>query len=138
MMTEGGAMHIRFEGALTGRDCKRHIAHRFGAPAGCAQIDIDFRFAPVGAHGVDNLLTLTVFDPHGFRGAGHRSGDGDRGDCHRPRAVHRVRIGPAAATPGYLPGPLPAGADSASSQSTAVHFRSPTETTAADDAAAGG
>jgi hypothetical protein len=44
------------------------------------------------------MLTLTLFDPGGFRGAGHREGDS-----------HRVQISPTEATPGYLPGPLPAG-----------------------------
>jgi hypothetical protein len=87
-----------FEDRLTARDCKRHILHPFAAPAGSEQIDIDFRFEPDGAHGVSNLLTLTVFDPGGFRGAGHRGG-----------ASHQVRINLTAATPGYLPGPLPAG-----------------------------
>jgi hypothetical protein len=87
-----------FEDHLTARDCKRHIAHPIDVPADSAQIDIDFRYAPDGAHGVSNLLTLTLFDPSGFRGAGHRGG-----------ASQRVRISAAEATPGYLPGPLPAG-----------------------------
>ena len=87
-----------FEDRLTARDCKRHISHPFAAPADSEQIDIDFRFEPDGAHGVSNLLTLTVFDPDGFRGAGHRGG-----------ASHQVRINSTAATPGYLPGPVPAG-----------------------------
>ena len=91
-------MHYHFEDRLTTRDCKRHIPHPFIVPAGSEQIDIDFRFEPDGAHGVSNLLTLTVFDPDGFRGAGHRGG-----------TRHQVRIGSTAATPGYLPGPLPAG-----------------------------
>ena len=91
-------MQYHFEDSLTARDCKRHIPHPFIVPAGSEQIDIDFRFEPDRAHGVKNLLTLTVFDPDGFRGAGHRGG-----------ARHQVRIGSTAATPGYLSGPLPAG-----------------------------
>jgi len=89
---------FHFEGSLTTRDGKRHIPQRFTMPANAGQIDICFRFAPEGAHGMKHLITLTVFDPNGFRGAGHRSG-----------AEHRVRISEAEATPGYLPGPLPAG-----------------------------
>ena len=91
-------MQYHFEDRLTARDCKRHISHPFVVPAGSEQIDIDFRFEPHAAHGVSNLLTLTVFDPSGFRGAGHRGG-----------ARHQARIGSTAATPGYLAGPLPAG-----------------------------
>ena len=91
-------MHYHFEDRLTTRDCKRHIPHPFVVPAGSEQIDIDFRFEPDSAQGVGNRLTLTVFDPSGCRGAGHRGG-----------ARHQVRISSTAATPGYLSGPLPAG-----------------------------
>ena len=45
-----------------------------------------------------NLLTLSLFDPHGFRGAGHR---------HLPR--QEVLLSPAWATPGFVAGPLPGG-----------------------------
>ena len=41
-----GWMHYHFEGRLTAHDCKRHLAHPFAVPAGSAQVDIDFRFAP--------------------------------------------------------------------------------------------
>jgi len=91
-------MHYQFEGSLTTRDCKRYIPHRFSVPPNSNQVDIHFQFAPHRVHGLTNLLTLTVFDPAGFRGAGHRGGDS-----------HRVRISATQATPGYLPGPLPAG-----------------------------
>lgn len=89
---------FHFEGRLTARANKRHILHRFLAPAGVGQIDIHFRYAPAAGRDLTNLITLAVFDPAGFRGAGHRSG-----------AEHHVRITPDSATPGYLPGPLPAG-----------------------------
>ncbi|MEM2046816.1 MAG: MotA/TolQ/ExbB proton channel family protein, partial [Candidatus Jordarchaeales archaeon] len=47
---------------------------------------------------VANLLCLSLFDSQGFRGARHSFG------------THKVvEIGPSAATPGFLPGPLPAG-----------------------------
>ena len=91
-------MHHHFEGALTARDNKRYIQHRFAVPEGCAQLDIDFRFAPHRVNEMTNLLTLTLFDAAGFRGAGHRGGD-----------AHRVHLDATNATPGYLPGPLPAG-----------------------------
>jgi len=88
----------RFEKTLTTRDCKRHFQHRVIVPEHCAQLDVDFRFTPAGAHDIRNLLTLTIFDPDGFRGAGHRGGNS-----------HQVHIGASSATPGYLAGPLPAG-----------------------------
>ncbi len=87
-----------FEGHLTARDCKRHIRHRFVVPANSRQMDIHLHFTPHYVHGITNMLTLTVFDPGGFRGAGHRAD-----------ASHQVHIGETEATPGYLPGHLPAG-----------------------------
>jgi len=92
-------MQIHFEGSLTARDAKRHIPHRFTVPAGSGQIEIRLHSTPAGVGDLDHVLTLTVFDPGGFRGAGHRDG-----------ASHRVCIGAEEATPGYRPGPLPSGA----------------------------
>jgi hypothetical protein len=91
-------MGDHFEGYLTTRDCKRYIPHTFAVPAGCGRIDIDFRYAPQRVHGIKNLLTLTLFDPHGFRGARHRSG-----------TEHHVTLSATEATPGYRPGALPEG-----------------------------
>ena len=45
-----------------------------------------------------SLLTLSLFDPRGFRGAGHR---------YAPRQT--IRLEAHRATPGFLAGPLPAG-----------------------------
>ena len=89
-------MHYQFDGSLTTRDCKRHISHRFELPPNDRQVDMHFCFSPHRVHGLTTRLTLTVFDPAGFRGAGHRGG-----------ASHRVHISAVEATPGYLPGPLP-------------------------------
>lgn len=47
---------------------------------------------------LQNLLTLSLDDPHGFRGAAHR---------HTSDQVHRIDN--AAASPGFLPGPMNAG-----------------------------
>lgn len=91
-------MHYHFEGNLSARDCKRHIAHHFETPAGSSQVELVLRFTPARVHGMTNMLTLTLFDPSGFRGAGHRGG-----------STHHVQIGAESATPGYLPGPLSAG-----------------------------
>ena len=54
---------------------------------------------PAAAQGLDNMLTLSLFDAQGWRGARHRGGN-----------RHDVWIEANAATPGYLPGPLPPGA----------------------------
>ncbi len=91
-------MQFHFEGRLAARDAKRHIPHEFVVPPNSGQIDILFHFAPLRVSGTSNLLTLTLFDAQGFRGARHRDGE-----------EHRVRISATEATPGYLPGPLPAG-----------------------------
>lgn len=91
-------MVLSHEGWLTARDCKRHIVHSFFASPRSLQIDVRLAFEPAQSNGIRNLITLTLFDPQGFRGAGHRGG-----------AVHEVFIGPNRATPGYTPGPLPAG-----------------------------
>ncbi len=92
-------MHHHFEGELTAWDCKRWLPFRFEVPDGCDVLEIDLSFEPARAQGIANRLTLTLFDPEGFRGAGHRGG-----------AAHHVRIAAGEATPGYLPGPLPSGA----------------------------
>ena len=89
---------MKFAGHLTARDCKRYIQHEFVVPAGCGRIDIDFGYAPQRVQGIKNLLTLIVFDPHGFRGARHRGG-----------TAHHVTLSATEATLGYQPGPLPAG-----------------------------
>lgn len=91
-------MKYRFKGRLSAKDSKCHIRHYLTMPGEAHQIDIHFRFEPHYVQDIANMLTLTVFDPNGFRGAGHRGG-----------ASHNVSIGDRAATPGYLPGTLPAG-----------------------------
>ncbi len=91
-------MHYHFEGRLTTRDCKQYIPHRFTVPAGSTQLDLHLRFAPAGAFGIVNLVTLTLFDPAGFRGAGLRAA-----------TWHHAHVEAGTASPGYLPGPLPGG-----------------------------
>ncbi|MEZ4637319.1 MAG: hypothetical protein R2856_20580 [Caldilineaceae bacterium] len=92
-------MTIHFTDTLTQFDVKRHIPHVFSLPDGVSRLKIHLHFDPAQAGDARNMLTLTIFDPNGFRGAGHRGGQD-----------HVVEIRPDGATPGYLPGPLPAGA----------------------------
>lgn len=91
-------MNYHFSGLVSAADVKRHLPHIFQAPESCSRIVVCLHYAPPGAGEIQNMVTLTIFDPAGFRGAGHRHGD-----------THVVELLPEHATPGYLPGPLLAG-----------------------------
>jgi hypothetical protein len=91
-------MRVTFEGHLSAADAKRYIVHTFEVPAGANRLSLHFSYEPARVGDVENLLCLSLFDPSGFRGAGHRSG-----------ASQRVDIDARRATPGYLPGALPPG-----------------------------
>lgn len=91
-------MQAQFSATLTSGDVKRHIPHAFVVPAACSRLTVRLHYTPRVAGGLTNLLTLTLFDPNGFRGAGHRGGE-----------THVVELTPTTATPGYLLGALPAG-----------------------------
>jgi hypothetical protein len=92
------AMQLTFSDILTPDDVKRHIPHHFDLPPGCMHLTIRLTFEPAMVGDIRNLLTLTLFDPAGFRGAGHRGGN-----------EHVVTIDADNTTPGYAPGPLPSG-----------------------------
>src|SRR5262245_31479375 len=98
------AMHYRRSGTLTQRDAKRHIELPFSMPDGMTRLRLRFEYTPARVAGGLNALHLSLFDPRGFRGAGHR-----RGDRHAAAESYTVELSQAAATPGYLAGPLPAG-----------------------------
>lgn len=91
-----------FEAELTAGDAKRYLLLPFDVPPGTGELHIDLRYEPLRPPGAPqqtfNLLAITLFDPHGFRGAKHSSPE------HKA-----VWLGPAAATPGFQPGPLPPG-----------------------------
>ncbi len=103
-------MQHTFTQILGPDDAKRHIEHSFRLDAPATELKIALRHTDgtqvVRGHGLANMLTLTVFDPHGLRGEGHRMGqrmaDGVR--------VHEVVLSEASATLGYAAGPLPQGA----------------------------
>jgi hypothetical protein len=88
----------RFAGTLTAGDSKRHIEYEFDVPGGTARLEMRLSYTPAQVDGISNMLTLSLFDPHGARGAGHRGG-----------TAHAVTIDSSQATPGYSAGPLPAG-----------------------------
>jgi hypothetical protein len=125
--------------ALTDRDHQTHRRYAFSVPDGCMQLRVHVRYAPkfvtaeesaqlvatairaqvsglvprVGQaladrwaadfDGADlrvpNLLTVSLDDAHGtYRGAGHRHAE--------DQLLH---LGTESASPGLVPGPLPAG-----------------------------
>ena len=100
-----------FEGLLTPVDAKQHVTHQFVLPPQQSpDAELRIRLVHVAGHtggeiDLINMLCLTVFDPTGCRGAGHRSGT-LRADG---RYEHDVRISIHSATPGYCAGPLQAG-----------------------------
>jgi hypothetical protein len=97
-------MQKSFSGVLAAADIKHHIDHPIDLEENITSLSIHFEYSPAQTVSGFNLLTLTVFDAHGCRGAGHRQASHVDG-----RATHHVDIGMTDATPGYIPGPLPAG-----------------------------
>ena len=97
-------MHFEANGTLTDRDAKQHIAHTFAVEEGATMLRLRFAYAPARGPAGLNALHLSLFDPRGFRGARHRQGEPLDGGRH-----HMVVLGAAEATPGYEPGPIPAG-----------------------------
>jgi hypothetical protein len=94
-------MQTHFEGSISPQDVKRHIVHAFDLHEGTTALNISLWHAEGLDDGLSNMLTLSLFDPHGSRGAGHRMGepaDGGR--------LHNLVISAAHATPGYRAGPL--------------------------------
>jgi hypothetical protein len=89
---------IEFRDTVQPAQIKHHLPLHFDVPAGCAGLQIDFAYEPLLVNARRNLLTLTVFDPAGWRGEGHK---------HEPQ--QQVILTPQSATPGYVPGALPAG-----------------------------
>lgn len=88
---------LRFAGTLRREDRKAYRQHRFNVPQDAGALRITFEYDP-GQPFPHSLLTLSLFDPRGFRGAGHR---------YSPRQA--IEIQRHRATPGFVPGPLPAG-----------------------------
>ncbi len=84
-------------GALTRENRKSYIPHAFRVPAGASALRIEFRYDRGGLD-PHSLMTLQLFGPRGFRGAGHR---------FAPRQT--VEIGVGRATPGFVPGAIEAG-----------------------------
>jgi hypothetical protein len=98
---DAGRPLLTQRGLLQPHQARRSISFPFALPpewGGDGALRLRLAFSPAVVNDVRNLLTLSLFDPHGFRGAGHR---------HAPR--QEVLVAPDEATPGFLPGPLPPG-----------------------------
>ena len=90
--------NYEFRGKISHNDVKKHLLYSFEVPRGTNAIRIVLRYEPHIVAGSRNLITLCVFDPVDFRGAGHRQGP-----------VLAVSIGLFSATPGFVSGPIPHG-----------------------------
>jgi hypothetical protein len=87
---------FRHHGTVRREDGKGYRRHAFVVP-GAGALEIEFSYDR-GGERPHSLLTLSLFDPLGFRGAGHR---------FAPQQT--IRLEPHQATPGFLAGPIPAG-----------------------------
>lgn len=90
---------LRHSGYLRPDQARSFVCFPFEVPPGIHVMRIRFSFEPARVHRHRNLVTLSLFDPHGFRGAAHR---------HAPQ--QEILLGPGDATPGFLPGVVQAGA----------------------------
>jgi hypothetical protein len=88
---------LRWAGHLAPADSKTYRRFPFTVPADARALRIAFSYQR-GGDLPHNLVTLSLFDPAGFRGAGHR---------FAPR--QEVEVAETRATPGFLAGRLPAG-----------------------------
>ncbi len=92
-------MNFNFEGTLTPADNRRAIPHTFDVPAGTTQIRMTLDFAPRHTEGQPYPQQISVYfmDPNG-----------PRGEWSVPKAEGWF-VNEAQATPGTMPGPIPAG-----------------------------
>jgi hypothetical protein len=88
---------LRRSDSLAPEDAKSYRRHRFTVPPDTGALDVHFAYDR-GGELPHSLLTLSLFDRQGFRGAGHR---------FAPR--QHVHVGLHSATPGFVAGPVPPG-----------------------------
>jgi hypothetical protein len=91
-------LHRVFTAVLSNQDMKKHIPFPVQIPSGTKTLSIRMSYTPHIVEQVNNLLTLTVLDPAGFRGAAHRHAE-----------VTEIVIQDNAASPGFFPGPVQPG-----------------------------
>lgn len=90
--------HINITRTLDSSHSKQNIPFSFTIPPDTTQLALCLSFSPWLVDGHRNMLTPTLFDPNGWRGAGPRQG-----------ARHEIVLSRASATPGYLSGDIPPG-----------------------------
>jgi len=91
-----------FEGKIAVPEGKGYVQDYldfpFDVPEGVGALRLRLQYSPSNVGEITNLITLGLYDPHGFRGNAHRSPpDG------------QVVLSPVLTTPGFLPGPIMAG-----------------------------
>jgi hypothetical protein len=91
-------MRYHIEGTATEAQNHHYLSHAFTIPEGTTRLDIDYEYSPKRAERYGNLMTLSLFDPHGHRGTGHRG-----------QPTQHITLSAGEATPGYFPGVLPPG-----------------------------
>jgi hypothetical protein len=91
-------LHHVFTPVLSNQDMKKHIPFPVQVPPGTTTLSIHMSYTPHSVEKINNLLTLTVLDPAGFRGAAHRNAE-----------VMEIVIQENAASPGFFPGPVQPG-----------------------------
>jgi len=89
---------MRVEGHLRPSQARSSISFPFDVAPGAGTLTVRLRYAPDRVTRVKNLVTLSLFDPGGFRGAGHRHA-----------TEQTVLVSRREATPGFVPGPITAG-----------------------------
>ncbi len=89
---------LREYGHLGPSRARTFLAFPLDVPIGTGSLVLRLTFVPDRVASLRNLVTLTVFDPDGFRGAAHR---------HDPD--QRVVISRKEASPGFLRGTIQAG-----------------------------
>jgi hypothetical protein len=87
-------------GQWTHRERHRHHEFPIEVPAGTVELSVRLWWSPLdmGDEHLANSLALTLWGPEGFRGSAVRRGD-----------ANDLTIGPAAASPGALAGPIQPG-----------------------------
>ncbi|MGI8422756.1 MAG: CehA/McbA family metallohydrolase [Chloroflexota bacterium] len=86
---------MRVEGHLGPSQARSILTYPLDVAPGTCSITLRLRYWPDQVARIRNLVTLSLYDAQGFRGAGHR---------HAP--TQTVAVGRREATPGFIPGPI--------------------------------
>ncbi len=87
--------HHTYTSVLTPQDMKKHLPYPLHIPPGTRSLQLRLAYAPQVVEQTNNLITLTLLDPQGFRGS-----------AHRHVAVLEAILQEDAASPGFVAGPI--------------------------------